>query len=174
MPITEQKEASYPQESEEAFPWLLELEHPDFDFPYSSDGHIRLTTAQGEWNEDRSWYEFEAQGETWITVPFAIIEPQQNDEEPRGSLAVQNVDQEIGKALDAIEGPINVTLTGVLEGQPSVITSGPWSGFILQNVLIDAIQARGDLTFPSLADRMMPKSWIRQSKYRGAYRALAR
>lgn len=167
MPITEFREAAYPQEVGEAFPWLLLLEHPDLDAP------MRLTTAIGTWMDARNWYEFVALGETWVTAPFEVIEPQQNDEEPRGSLSIQNVTQEIGRGLDAIDGPLNVTLTAVLEGLPNVIVRGPYAGFVLQNVRVDPIRAMGDLTFPSLSERAFPREWVRQSKFRGAYRALA-
>lgn len=168
MPLPQEyRDAAYRQETAEVFIWLLTIVHGMLDEP------IRLTTAGGTWNETLNSYTFDAGGETYICAAFEVEPPGQSEDEPQGRLMVPNVDQRIGAAIEEIDGPAVVTMSAVLESDPTIVIGGPFFDLRLQNVSGDAMQVQGDLLWPQLTTAPWPKDRISPRKFRAAFRALS-
>lgn len=162
------RNAAYPEQTGEVFATLITIEHPDLASP------ILLTDA----GEDITYASdlMDANGNvaalagTYLSVPIEVTPPGQSDEQPRGTIRVPNVDQAIGAVIDAITDPLEVTITGVLMSDTTVIVSGPHLSLEISNVRGDALLIEGELTRPSLTVEPWPKMWIRSSVFRAAFR----
>ena len=169
MPLSQAyRDAAYPQETGEVFPTLITLEHADLPAPilltdagtdivYASD----LLDANGN---------VAAKAGTYLAVPIEVVPPGQSDEQPRGTLRVPNVDQAIAAALEALNEPLDVTITSVLISDTSIIVGGPHRMLELANISGDALVIGGELTRPSLTVEPWPRHWIRASVFKAAFR----
>lgn len=156
MPVPQRfRDAAYPRDSDEATVFLIEIDHPDL------DATIRLTDAA----ED-----IVIGADTYVSAPIEVIPPGQSEEEPTGRIRVPNVDQRIGEGLDLITSPALVTISAVLESDPSVVIGGPHSLLRLQNIEGDALVVQGELTRQPITTAAWPKNWIRPGKFRAAFR----
>ncbi len=168
MPNQAFRDAAYPEQTGEVFATLLTIEHADLASP------ILLTDA----GEDIVYASdlLDANGNvaaltgTYLSVPIEVTAPGQSDEQPRGSIRVPNVDQAIGAVIDAIDDPLQVTITVVLMSDTSIIVGGPHLMLELANVKGDALVVEGELSRPSLTVEPWPKHWIRASVFKAAYR----
>lgn len=168
MPSQAFRDAAYPEQTGEVFATLLTIEHVDLASP------ILLTDA----GEDIVYGGdlLDANGNvaavagTYLSVPIEVTAPGQSDEQPRGTIRVPNVDQAIGAVIDAIEDPLQVTITVVLMSDTSIIVGGPHLMLELGSVRGDALVVEGELTRPSLTVEPWPKHWVRQSVFKAAFR----
>jgi len=149
------RDAAYPAQTGEVFATLLTIEHADLASP------ILLTDA-GE-NVTYGADLVDANG-------IEVTAPGQSDEQPRGTIRVPNVDQSIGAVIDALDDPLQVTITVVLMSDTSVIVGGPHLMLELGNVKGDPLVVEGELTRPSLTVEPWPKYWIRQSVFKASFR----
>jgi len=162
------RDAAYPAQTGEVFATLLTIEHADLASP------ILLTDA-GE-NVTYGADLVDANGNvaavagTYLSVPIEVTAPGQSDEQPRGTIRVPNVDQSIGAVIDALDDPLQVTITVVLMSDTSVIVGGPHLMLELGNVKGDPLVVEGELTRPSLTVEPWPKYWIRQSVFKASFR----
>lgn len=168
MPIQEYRSSAYAHQTGAAYIYLLVLEHDDLDEP------IYVTNGKGEWDPQLRTYTRRISGHDYFAnFPFEIEIPGQSDEQLRGHIRIQNIDQRFGKAIDTIYGPPTVGITCVLESNPLKVMGGPYNLLNIQNVKGDALVIEGDLTWPQLTELLWPKGWIRPGKYLAAFYATA-
>ena len=158
------RDAAYPQDSGEAFVFLLKIEHPDLEEP------IRLTDSE---------YDLvvadEGEGEgpvTYIAAPFQLEPPGQTEDDPRGRLIVPNVDRRIGEGIDLISTPATVSIRQVLESDPTLQAGDALENLLLQEVRGTAESFEGSLNWPQFATEPWPKEIISPDRYRAAFRIL--
>lgn len=155
MTVQAFRDAAYPQETSEAFYYLIVIEQDELDDP------IPLTDGAGTYDETLDCYILTVGAIDYFSdIPFVIDPPGQSDEQPTGKLTVPNIDQRIGSAIESIHGPATVTVTAVLASDPTVIVGGPYEQLLLQNVHGDALSISGDLTWPQLTVEPWPKGRI--------------
>lgn len=99
-----------------------------------------------------------SRGITFAAYPFQISLPSDDDQESQGKIAVANVSRRIGKALEALITPPDVTIELVLASTPDTVERS-WSGFSLSQAQWDAMKVQG--TIQVLAYWDMPWPWLR-------------
>ena len=158
MPTMSQdyRDAAYPQESVEAFVFLLEIDHADLDEP------IRLTSSENDLTFETNVY---------LAAPFELHPPGEVEDDPRGRLVVPNVDQRIGYAIDQISTPPTVRILQVLESDTSVVFA-EFEGLKLQDVRGTAEAFDGRLGWDQMATEPWPLDIVGPDKYRAAFRLL--
>lgn len=124
------KRASRARETPDVFTILLDFEHPTFQFPFRLAHNTEPVLSNGK---------------VYKAFPFRLRLPSETDRSPEARLQIANVDQEIGKILDGITTPIDVTMTLVLAETPDIIER-TWSGFRFRDVRWNAVFAEGILT----------------------------
>lgn len=168
MPNQAFRDAAFPEQTGEVFAVLLTIEHEDLPSPilltdagedivYASD----LLDAGGN---------VAAVAGTYLSVPIEVVAPGQSDEQPQGGIRVPNVDQSIGAVIDAINDPLQITITVVLASDTTNIVGGPHLALELGNVRGDALIVEGELTRPSLTVEPWPRHWVRASVFKAAFR----
>lgn len=82
-----------------------------------------------------------------VYVPWHFDAPfpdEAENETPRTTITVDNVDMEINDAIRSLAGEPTVTLFGALASSPDEIEAGPWV-FQLKNVVADEQTIQGEL-----------------------------
>ena len=109
---------------------------------------------------------------TYVGVPFAVDLPQEREgEAPRVQLGVGNVSQIITSAIRTITNAADTKLEVVLASNPDVVEAGPFD-FTLKDVEVDALVARGDLSYEDLLNEPSPGDLISPSTFPGTFRAI--
>lgn len=164
------RDAAMASSTGEVFGFLLVLEHEDL-----VDGPVRLTDILGEYDPVQDTYLLTVGDDEYIFAPMEIEPPEMTDDEPVGRIAIPDIDERIGEAIDGLTGPPTVTLTAVLRSAPNEIVGGPFHDMLLQGLAGKAGDTiEGELRFPSLVDEPYPQDTLRSSKYVAAARMTER
>lgn len=170
MPVGQDyRDAFYHPQSAEAEGFLLVLEHESWAVPE------RFTTIRrrGDYNPATRCYEITVNGDLYIWSPFSIVEPNIDDETPRGKITLPNVDAEIGRKIDALSSPVVATITPVLKSDPSIQITDSYVLMEITAVTGDRMAVAGELGWPSLSTEPFPWEFINPTEFRAAFRWVA-
>jgi hypothetical protein len=133
MPVSQAvRDAVFAPETAEAFIILLTIEHESLSEP------IRVCN-----NTESIW----SNGVEYIPLPFEISLPDETDDEvPSTKLVIDNLSQEITKAIRSISTKPAITLELIGTGQPDIPIWGP-STFDLMDAEYDINAVTGTLGF---------------------------
>lgn len=124
------RQAINAQTTGECFLLLLELSHASLATP------IRVVN---------NTQDIVSNGRTFIGFPFQITLPDDDEEQqPRIRLAIDNVDRTIVTALRALQGPVDVAVEVVRAADPNTIEIR-FEGFKLREARYTALEVSGDL-----------------------------
>lgn len=128
---------------------LLTITHPDL----SDD--IRVTD-NGE--------DITSGGNKFISFPFSIELPTDNEQMPVARLTIANVDGSIGKAIDLIRTPPSVKMQVVLVNSPNTIEL-EFSGFKMINVTRNAVSVEADIILQNIGTEPWPSIRVIPSRF---------
>ena len=167
MPVgQEYRDAFYPPQSAEAEGCLLVLENEDWVEP------IRLTDILKGPRDTDDTYKLTVDGDVYFYCPFSIIEPNRDDESPRGKITIPNVNFEISAAIDALSGPVTATATMVLRSDPTIVLTDPYQLLEITAVKGDRMAVSGEIGWPKLTTEPYPWDYINASEFNAAFRSL--
>lgn len=157
--------AMFQQETNMEYVLILQLDHD-----LLSTGPIRVahsrtsiyTTACSSSTEQQEFVGF----------PFELSMPTEHEDEmPRSSLTIGNVDRRIVQAARTVNSPLDATLH-VLSGTSTDFTveAGPWV-YKLREVEYDAMTVTGDLRFEDWLNEPSPADTFTPSKTPGLFRS---
>lgn len=123
--------AMFAQETEEVFLICLRISHPDittFRLVNNTEPVVRLDG-------------------TYQPYPFEVVLPKDTEGQvPQVNLVVDNVDREVSRQLENLQGRPRVEFEVVLASQPDTIEAGPFD-FSLMNATVNAIVISGTLGY---------------------------
>lgn len=127
-------------------PWiaLLTLQHADM----NSGNPVRIARNPTE--------DIVSNGNTFSRSWFNIVLPSDTGEPARCQIEINNVDGEIGRALEELTGPIDCTIQVVLASDPDTIGK-EFLKFKLRNTSWDALTASGEISQASIMNNRWPK-----------------
>lgn len=129
------------QETGEVALTLVTIEHPTFTQP------IRVV-------DDK--HELTSRGDAFVGFPFRIDLPSDTDEElPRVTLEIDNVDREAVKAMRSANSPPAVKVEVVLASTPDVVEVGPFD-LTMRGAGYDALVVSAVLSLEDLLNEPFP------------------
>jgi hypothetical protein len=133
--------ASYSQETGEVFLVLLTISHASLATPLRFVNNMTNIVAGGQ---------------TYVAFPFDIALPDEREDQlPRVTLTIDNVDRQIVQALRGLKTPPTVTLNVVLASTPDTVEAGPFD-FTLKSGEYDALVVTGTLAFEDVLSEPYP------------------
>lgn len=151
------KRAAFAQTTPECPVILLEIDHPTLSVP------IRVCHN----SEDVI-----SNGDTYIAFPFLIDMPADRDDEiPRVTLTIDNIDRSIIQALREITSEPSVEMSIVLAGTPDDIEAGPFP-MTLREITYDVWQIQGYLSYEPILDEPFPGDAFTPNYFPGLYNAV--
>ena len=154
-PLSERaRRAINAQETEEVFLLLLTIDHSSLAEPLR---FVNNTT------------DIVSRGHKFYHYPFNMDLPLDSDEElPRVSIDIDNVDREIVLTLRQLEGRPTVTCEVVLASQPSVVEAGPFE-FELVDAPWNHVKVTGNLSFEPILDEPFPADSFTPNLFPGLF-----
>lgn len=135
-------EAILAPQTDQAFVFLLEIEHPNLSEP------IRVTDNEAN---------LVSNDELYLAFPFRIALPtDQEDQIPSVHIVIDNVDRRIAEAVESINTPADLTFRLVRAEDPDTIEAGPWS-YKFRNISYDAFQVEATVTNEDILNEPFPK-----------------
>lgn len=132
--------AAYAQETGEAAPVLITIDHADLAAPIQVTSDAVDTLSRGD---------------TYIAFPFRVTLPDDTEEGARARLEIDNVDRQIVQAVRAVSSPPSVRVEVVLASTPDLVEAGPFD-FQLEEARYDALVVSGELAFEPVLDLAVP------------------
>ena len=129
------------RESGDAIIILLTLTHPTIEI---------LRVARNIVGQD-----IVSRGETYKAFPFDVTLPSDDEDVPRVTLRIANVDRRISFALMELTSPPLVAFEIIEASQPDIVLRR-YARFELQNITWDAMEVQGDLAQASLVTEPWP------------------
>ena len=122
------------QETEKVWLVCLTIDHADLTSP------IRLVNDKQDLTRTAG---------TFTAFPFQVTLPSEDEQEtPRATLTIDNVDRTVIQALRSITSAPDITIEVVLQDSPNTVEAGPFE-FQLHSITYDAQAIRGDLGYQS-------------------------
>lgn len=108
---------------------------------------------------------------TYIAFPFRLNLPTDTEDNiPKVSITIDNVDQQIIKELRKLNSPPTVRLEVVLASSPNTVEVGPFD-FELKNISYDAFTITGELGYKEdFLDEPFPKDTFNPNTARGMFK----
>lgn len=144
------------EETGEVFLATLKITHPDMATP------IRVVHDKQDL--------VRADG-TYIAFPFKLNLPTDSEDNiPKVSISIGNVDRQIIQSLRTLETPPNITLEVVLASSPNTVEVGPFD-FELKRIQYDAFTITGELGYEEdFLDEPFPKDSFNPNTARGMFK----
>lgn len=154
MPLS-QEQVSAALEREGDDPWiaLIELQHDDM----NGGSPVRLARNPTE--------DIVSNGNTYSKSWFEIELPSDDETPAMCQISINNVDGEIGRVLETLNGPINVTIRVVLASDPDTY-GREFLNFKLRNTQWDALIASGELSQATITNNRWPKYQVTPKYFR--------
>lgn len=154
MPLS-QEQVSAALERHGDDPWiaLIELQHDDM----NSGNPIRLARNPTE--------DIVSNGDTYLKSWFEIELPSDDETPAMCQISINNVDGEIGRILETLTGPINVTIRVVLASDADTY-GREFLNFKLRNTQWDALIASGELSQATITNNRWPKYQVTPKYFR--------
>lgn len=108
-------------------------------------------------------------GNLYVGFPFGVVLPSSEDDIPRATLTIQNVDSRIGKVIREVYAPIDVTLKCVLRDEPDEEIFS-YDFFKLRNISGDGQLVQGNLSMTDYTVIAAGRNAIRQQDFPGLYK----
>lgn len=135
----ETRSAIYARESDKDLFLLLTLSHPDM------DGDLCLTDASYE-ELSTGARGVISRGVEYLCVPLEVILDNEDEEQPpRITCRIDNINQELTKTIREIQSPPDVLIENVLSSDPDTVVRSA-EGFKLESVGFDVYAVEGELT----------------------------
>jgi len=154
---TAQLQALFSQSTSKVFLALLDLDHSSF--------------ASGNYRFVNNTESITSNGTVYTPFPFAIVLPDDNENNgPRGRLAVGNVDRTIIDDLRSMGGSerIKVTIQIIMSDEPDTPLA-TYNNFELRNVDYDAFTVTGDLSLVDFLGEPFPSDRFTPNLFRGLF-----
>lgn len=145
-------QASFPEESAQAFIPLVTISHDEFAAPIRVSGDSVDTISRGQ---------------TFVAYPFEVTLPaSESGTIPVLRLRVDNVDRDITEALRSANArrPAEALVEMVLSGNPDEVVSS-YSGFRLEMVAYDALAVEGELALKHYEREPFPAYTFSPSRF---------
>lgn len=154
MPLSqEQVSAALEREGDDPWITLIELQHDDM----NGGSPVRLARNPTE--------DIVSNGNTYSKSWFEIELPSDDETPAMCQISINNVDGEIGRVLETLNGPINVTIRVVLASDPDTY-GREFLNFKLRNTQWDALIASGELSQATITNNRWPKYQVTPKYFR--------
>lgn len=151
------KRAAFAQNTGEAPIILLQIDHPTLATPIRVCHNTEAITHDGD---------------SYLPFPFLIDLPADRDDElPRVTLTIDNVDRSIIPAFRAITSPPTVTMKVVLATSPDDVEAGPFE-FSMREINYSAGSIQGFLSYEAILDEPFPGDSFTPSIFRGLFETI--
>lgn len=135
------KTAVYTQDTSEFFFLLLEINHDDLSAP------LRFVNNTEDITSDSNVH---------TAFPFMINLPSDREDQlPRVTLAIDNIDQTIVQTLRELTSPATVGLSVILNSDPDTIEAGPFE-FTMKNATYTADVVTCELAYEDILNEGFP------------------
>jgi hypothetical protein len=155
-PLSSTARASiFAQETAEVWLFLLTITHPQLDQTLRFVNNLTDIVSRGQ---------------TYLGGPFELVLPDEVDEDqpPRVSISIDNVDRTIVEALRSISGAPAITLEIILASSPDTVEAGPFD-FTLRDATGDAVAVTGTLAFEDLLSEPYPAGTFSPANFPGLF-----
>jgi hypothetical protein len=148
------KTAIYTQDTSELFLFLLEIDHADLDTP------LRFVNNTEDVTSDSNVY---------TAFPFMINLPaDKEDQLPRVTLAIDNIDQTIVQTLRELSSPATVSVSLILHRDPDTIEAGPFE-FTMKNATYTAEVVTCELAYEDILNEAFPGDSFTPNHFTGLF-----
>jgi len=154
MPLSqEQVSAALERESDDPWIALIELQHDGM----NGGSPVRLARNPTE--------DIVSNGNTYSKSWFDLELPSDDETPASCQISINNVDGEIGRVLETLTGPIEVTIRVVLASDPDTY-GREFLNFKLRNTQWDALIASGELSQATITNNRWPKYQVTPKYFR--------
>lgn len=121
----------------------------------------------------RNRKKFISRGNTYLAYPFEPELPGDGDESPQGRVSIANVARRIGRTIEGLIEPPQVTFELVLASDPDTVQN-VWDGFEFSQVTWDKFRMTGTVELPDTFNEPWPNVFYEPSGFPGLFPNAAR